>query len=589
MPWGPAAPVFNSATAEDGAIGADGTVAVRTGNGRMTVAVVDAAGQVVSPVEGAVPAGTEAEAAATAPDGSSLVATTNGDDVLTAYVRAPGGPLRPVASGATPVAFGTGVSDAAVVGLTPGTFAIAWLETTDAGASTVRTATVAGGRLVANSTYTLLNAGSDVSVDELTLAAAGGEAVAGWIVSNSESGATAAQVRAASRFAAAVPPVTLNSSGPADYLDLVGSSSSVLATWGGTFGARTTGGGTVVTPAGTALCTIPQDLASGVGIAGPGGYRMIGTAGSLLTDVATSGCASGDRVVGPAVGDDANVSATADAEGSAVAAVALPNGPRRVLVQDATPPAVRDVSVPTDVAEGASFDVSSDVADAWGVASTTWSVDGAAQASSAHATLGPLPVGRHTVRFEAIDQAGNKTLTDPMTVDVRAADTPPPGTDPVSPPVSVAVPPPAVPAPPAAPTPPAGLPTTEPVSPPPPAPRAARPRVLSAKLVERDGGWRVELVLRGATRAKIEVFRERSMPGRKLRRAPVCGAPRNRHAPGGRQGGRQVRVGTQRLSVAMPAGVVRALRRRGRYALVVHAYAADGRGSSAFVQRKTVC
>lgn len=589
--WAPPVRLLQSATSEDGALGRDGTLAVRTAPGQMTVGRVDGAGALTGRTVETVPAGTEADAAASAPGGAVLVATTDTEDRLLAYVRGPGQPAVPVRRNSEPAVLGTDVGSVAVVATGAGAFVVSWVEGAESGAPSVRAVAISG--TTAGATVPLsggVEPGS--TIEGLGAAATGADAVVGWIVAT-PLGAKRAQVRSVTRFSSTVPAVTLNPGFAAEHLDLASGPAGVLATWGGTFGQRTEGAASVVSGAGVVSCTVAHDLTRSFVAPTPSGLRVVGagaaSAGRPAGDLAVTGCSVGSRETGPQLGSVPGVTGALDAEGSAVAAFdGSGDEPRRVAVDDVVPPTITDVVVPTQVAAGAPVPVSAAVADAWGLAEVRWLVGSTPGPAAAVATLDPLGPGTHVVRIRATDRAGNVAESPPVTVQATAVPSPP-ATDP---PAS---------APPAAspPAPPPGLDGAVPAAPPVAVPVPARPApsatnrgrasVLGATLVRRGAGWRAVIRTRGATRLRIELFREKPLPGRRLRRPSRCGAPLRRHAPGGRSGERRVRASGDRMDVALSSQMVRALRSRGRYALVVRAYGPNGRPSSAVVHRITVC
>lgn len=588
--WSAPRTLLSSATSEDGALGTDGTVAARTAAGRATVARVSADGALAGPVEGAVPAGTNAIATGSSSDGSALVALTDSDDNLVLY-RAAGTALTAVGTRGIADVLGAEVSDAAIVSTGPGRFVVVWAQGSESGNAQVRTATVNGTSVVSGSANRLSAAfDPSVSVDAVAVAAAGGDAVAGWIAVDSSTGSRNAQVRSATRVVEAVQPVVLNSDVAAEYLDLATSRNEVVAVWGGTFRGVTSGAATTLDGAGVRRCDVPHDLARAFAFAGRDGAEIAGTgsaaAGSPLTRLSVAGCAAGARTMGSAIERVPVVTGGVDAEGSLVTLLGSAGDPSSLYVDDVAGPTVRSVSVPDTVDAGAAFGVGAVLTDAWSLpASVRWTVDGADAGTGS--TLGPLTLGDHTVGGTARDALGNVTpLPGRVTTakDTSSPPPPPPATPPVdvpaAPPVDIpAAPPVDVPVPP-------GSGVTPVVDPPSrETKRKVAPRVLSARLVSTDRGWRMRARVRGALRLRFRLFRE----GKALRRPSRCGTPLARHAPSGRQGGRVVGASGTRVDVAVTSAMARALRRRGRYTLVVRVYGPQGRASPKFVTRRTVC
>ena len=208
-----------------------------------------------------------------------------------------------------------------------------------------------------------------------------------------------------------------------------------------------------------------------------------------------------------------------------------------------------------------------------GARRAAWSIDGQPAGEGRSLRLPELADGTHEVTVAISDGAGNVAQRSaeleirPPSQQAAPMPTPTPTAAPVAAPVVVPV----------------AVPRASPL---------ARPRILSARVERRAGGWFLSLRLRDSDRVRLSLVRSPYLSAAALHRRglrPRCGPPAAHDAEPGAEGRDTQRARGATVRLRLPARFSRALRIRGRYRLRIVALGAQGQRSAATTRRWTVC
>jgi len=216
-------------------------------------------------------------------------------------------------------------------------------------------------------------------------------------------------------------------------------------TWG-----QTTDGESFVSPYAliadnaTLMCSVAEPFTTAA-LVDRGGPQLVGVVatGTLGTAPVAAGCPAGTVAPGPSVGAAEVVGADVDADGALVVVAGSTDddtdvSTATIVVNDASPPMLTDLSIPATVNENTPFDVSVSATDPWGVGDVSWSIDNTAVASGARTTLPGVAAGEHTVTATVHNTAGLATSAQAAVTTIAAGSPSPPlapAPAPVAPPV----------------------------------------------------------------------------------------------------------------------------------------------------------
>lgn len=516
---------------------------------------------------------------AVAPSGALVTAVSDGDGALQLWRQASES-TAPVAIGA---AFGEDVSIVDIASFGADGFVVVWVERREAGGQRVRSTVVQGSTVGASRTLQVIPS-DDENVDDVHAVGSGSPIVA-WTVSSAAEDGPPTKTVAASAVAGG--PTDLGTGLPGGFVSELRS-------------VQVAGGGAAVAWASESdegvesrVVSVGPDSAKRCEVARPvGAITLVDRGGPTAVELGTDGrigavpispatCAPGAASPGPVVDGAGAVDAAVDADGAIVALVGLGEGGSRILVDDVTPPTLDPFVPPRIVGDGQPLVATARPADAWGVRSVSWTLDGAPVADAERTPDGVRIAnpaeGDHQVAVTATNTAGSTARREGRTT-----------VDPSAPPTSTPVP--RTPDP--DPTPAPGAPA--PASPSPATPRTPTVRRPVARVVaiERHRGrWTVVLRQRRGTKVRLALFRERYQPGSALNgRTPTCPAPHGGRRPEtGRIGVTRVRVARTTSRIRLPRSFDAALRRRGRYTVTAIVSAKDGARSTSVLRRITTC
>jgi len=185
-------------------------------------------------------------------------------------------------------------------------------------------------------------------------------------------------------------------------------------TWGQTDGQSVISPYALIADNATLVCSVAEPFTEAA-LVDRGGPQLVGVAatGTLGTAPVAAGCPAGAVEPGPSVGAAKVVGADVDADGALVVVAGSTDdndvSTGTIVVDDASPPTLTDLSVPATVNENTPFDVSVSATDAWGVGDVSWSIDNTAVATGARATLPGVAAGEHTVTATVHNTAGLAT------------------------------------------------------------------------------------------------------------------------------------------------------------------------------------
>ena len=211
-------------------------------------------------------------------------------------------------------------------------------------------------------------------------------------------------------------------------------SGGAAVTWGQTDGPAVVSPYALIAANATPVCSVAEPLTTAA-LVDRGGPQLVGVTatGALGTAPVADGCPAGAVAPGPSVGAAEVVGADVDADGALVVVAGSTDdndvSTATIVVDDASPPTLTDLSVPATINENTPFEVSVSPTDAWGVGDVSWSIDNTAVATGAKPTLPGVAAGEHTVTATGHNTAGLATSAQ-ATVSTRIAGSPLPSPGP---------------------------------------------------------------------------------------------------------------------------------------------------------------